>query len=287
VRRTLFLAAAFALAACGSSAGAKPKPQPRFTVPFGVASIGRTVYLSDWPTGRVLRLDPRTRRLSVFVRGLREPTDMVSAGGFLYLTEFRGGRVVRIDARGRTTTVARLELPAGIDVRGGFLYVSSLANYVYRVELATGVVETLAGDGTQADSGDGGPARTAQVESPHGIAADDEGNVYVPGRNGIRRIDAATGIIDTIARLDTFKLAPAPDGSLYFLAGDPTYGLIGRIGATGDVETLWRARHANITDVELRPDGTLLFGLSEPVASVRRLDPRTGRVTVVVRSATS
>jgi hypothetical protein len=286
VRRTLFLVAAFTLAACGSSAGAKPKPPPRFTVPFGVATIGQTVYLSDWPTGRVLRVDPRTRRLSVVARGLSEPTDMVAAGGMLYLTEFKGGRVVRIDPRGRKTIVARLALPAGLDVRGRSLYVASLANYVYRVDLDSGATEVLAGDGTAVESGDGGPAERAQVESPHGIAVDAAGNLYVPGRRGIRRIDAATGIIDTISREDTFKLAPAPDGSLYFIAGDPNRGVVGRIAADGSLRAYWRGSHPPI-DLELRADSTLLFGLGAPVASVRRLDPRNGRVTVVVRSATS
>ncbi|MCD6012952.1 MAG: Leucinerich repeat protein-like protein [Flavipsychrobacter sp.] len=62
------------------------------------------------------------------------------------------------------------------------------------------VINTLAGNGTAAYSGDTGPATAAQVNTPHGIAVDAAGNVYFTDCNNhrIRKIDTS-GVIKTVA----------------------------------------------------------------------------------------
>ena len=59
----------------------------------------------------------------------------------------------------------------------------------------------MAGDGGFGYSGDGGPAASAQLANPIGVAVDGEGNLYVAdvGNNRIRKVDAVTGTITTVA----------------------------------------------------------------------------------------
>src|SRR5690349_2743469 len=65
---------------------------------------------------------------------------------------------------------------------------------------AQGVISTAAGNGTQGFSGDGGPASSAQIRKPVGVAVDRDGNLYIwdYGNNRIRKVNTA-GIINTVA----------------------------------------------------------------------------------------
>jgi len=82
---------------------------------------------------------------------------------------------------------------------GGFYFTSDGQNRVYKVT-ASGVISAVAGSGARGFGGDGGSALAAQLNSPHGIALDATGNVYIAdySNNRVRRITAA-GVITTIA----------------------------------------------------------------------------------------
>jgi DNA-binding beta-propeller fold protein YncE len=85
---------------------------------------------------------------------------------------------------------------------GGSLCFSDTFNHcVRRIDARTGVISTIAGTGERGFAGDDGPATRAQMNEPYGIVIDRAGNFYVADRlNGrVRRIDAATGIITTLA----------------------------------------------------------------------------------------
>ena len=84
----------------------------------------------------------------------------------------------------------------------GNLYVAEAMNHcVRRVDAGTGVIVTIAGTGAEGYSGDGGPATAATFNQPYSLQVDANGDVYVVDRLNyvIRRIDAATGIISTVA----------------------------------------------------------------------------------------
>jgi uncharacterized repeat protein (TIGR01451 family) len=86
--------------------------------------------------------------------------------------------------------------------RLGNLYITDYQNHVIRkVTAATGIITTVAGNGTAGYSGDGGLATQAQLNNPFGCAIDSSGNIYIVdhGNFRIRKINAATGIITTIA----------------------------------------------------------------------------------------
>ena len=74
-------------------------------------------------------------------------------------------------------------------------------NRIYLVDLVTGARTTFAGTGSPGFSGDGGPASSAMLYYPYGMARDLAGNVLIAdaGNGRIRRVDAATRIITTIA----------------------------------------------------------------------------------------
>lgn len=99
---------------------------------------------------------------------------------------------------------AKLYYPEGmaLDETRGVLYIADYQNQRIRmVDLATGVIDTLAGGGTvnTAPFGDGGPATDANIYYPSSVSVDANGLVYIPeySRNKIRVVDPDTGIITT------------------------------------------------------------------------------------------
>ena len=87
------------------------------------------------------------------------------------------------------------------DSSGSLLFIDQGCGYVWRIDSVTGQPEIVAGNGGFGFSGDGGPARSASLLYPSSLAIDRGGNLYIgdAGNNRIRRVDAATGMINTVA----------------------------------------------------------------------------------------
>lgn len=151
-----------------------------------------------------------------------KPTDVsVGAAGEIYIADRGNNRIRRIDAAsgiitsvagngerwfsgdGSSSTNACLGTPTGLRADStGNVFVSDPFNHrVRRVDAVTGVVTTIAGNGQDNSSGDGGPAIAAGLECPNGLDLDAGGNLFIldycAGR--VRRVDAATGNITTVA----------------------------------------------------------------------------------------
>ena len=86
------------------------------------------------------------------------------------------------------------------DAQGDVYIADTYNNRVVKVT-PQGLAVTVAGDGTAGYSGDGRPAAFAELNSPTGVAVDSDGNLYIAdsANNVIRRVDAKTGIITTVA----------------------------------------------------------------------------------------
>ncbi len=94
------------------------------------------------------------------------------------------------------------------------LYIAERGNAVIRkVNMTTGIISTVVGT-TAGYSGDGGPATNAQISNLNSFTIDDKGNLIIGDlqNNVIRKVDAITGIINTIAG-DTSITATSPEGA--------------------------------------------------------------------------
>lgn len=163
----------------------------------------------------------------------------VDAAGDLYISDQGNRRVRKVDARtglistvagngqlsgffpGRPATRTPLNFVLGTCVDdAGNLYIADAGFHcVQKVAAGTGVLSTIAGvirfgDGEAGFSGDGGPAAEALLASPSGVAVDPAGNLYIAdsGNQRIRRVDAGSGVITTVAGGgdEDPDVAPAP-----------------------------------------------------------------------------
>ncbi len=100
---------------------------------------------------------------------------------------------------GGPATKAKLNTPIAVAVdQVGNLYISDENNFRIRKVDKDGIITTIAGTGKEGYSGDGGPATSAKLTDPGGIAFDAEGNLYLADYVSVRKIDPS-GTITTVA----------------------------------------------------------------------------------------
>jgi DNA-binding beta-propeller fold protein YncE len=201
------------------------------------------------------------------------------ATGALYVADMLGDRIRRVSATGYIATVAgngscayggdggpatraALCRPHGVavDPSTGALYVAdSLNARVRRVSIATGVITTLAGTGVAGYGGDGGPATSAAINKPYGVA-----------------VSGATGVVYIAERDGARVRAVAPDGTITTVAGT------GEAGYSGDGHAATLARLWQPGGVGVDPATDALLIADTYNARVRRVAPGTGVITTVV-----
>ncbi len=211
-----------------------PAVQSHLGNPQGIAvDSSGNVYIAD--TGRILKIDHSTGTLTAVAGGGSSvisasdgpalsvrifPTSLVvtAAGNVLFLDssmlrQFNAQQTAITTLAGKDGTngstgdggpasLALLNMPQQICLDpAGNIFIAELPGYVRRIDAATGVITTVAGNGGTTFRGDNGPAVSATLLRPSGIAADSSGNIYIAdaGELRIRKIAAATQIITTIA----------------------------------------------------------------------------------------
>jgi uncharacterized protein (TIGR03437 family) len=124
------------------------------------------------------------------------------AAGNLYIADQRNQRVRQVGSDGRIRTVlAQLSAPSGVALDAmGRLWVADPDAHRVRLMAPGGAVETVAGTGAGGFQGDGGPASSAQLFAPAGVALDRAGNAYIADslNHRVRQI-APDGRIRTVA----------------------------------------------------------------------------------------
>jgi sugar lactone lactonase YvrE len=117
------------------------------------------------------------------------------------ITTIAGDGIVGYSGDSGIATSAELNIPYGVAVdASGNVYISDTYNNVIRkVNASTGIITTVAGNGTLGSAGDGGLATSAELLTPWGLAIDASGNIYIAEGNDIRKVNASTGIITTVA----------------------------------------------------------------------------------------
>ena len=118
------------------------------------------------------------------------------------ITTIAGTGIAGFSGDGGLATSAQLNAPIAIALdNNGNLYISDSGNHrIRKVDATSGLITTIAGNGTLGSLGDDGDATQAQLDVVVGLAADASGSVYLTSfDNKIRRIDTTTGIITLVA----------------------------------------------------------------------------------------
>src|SRR5688572_14993566 len=115
------------------------------------------------------------------------------------ITTYAGGVGPQVVVSGTQALTQNIGAPLAVasDNSGGFYFTNS--GGVYRVT-SDGMVTVIAGDGIVGFSGDGGPATSARLSHPRGLALDGMGNLFISdsGNGRIRKV-TSDGIITTVA----------------------------------------------------------------------------------------
>lgn len=202
------------------------------------------IFIGDALTTTVRRIDALNRTITT-VAGIPESLADQPSGDGGPATKANLGNVpqdIAVDAKGN------LYIAAGYSVR--------------RVDANTGIITTVAGNGTRAFGGDGGLALLASIPYISGITLDANNNLYIVAEDRVRRVDAQTRIITTVAGNgnNNLKVSGPRDGSL----------------AT-DVPIL---TNRDNSDVVLDQDGNMFIG-ENFLGGILRVDSKTKTVSTV------
>jgi sugar lactone lactonase YvrE len=161
---------------------------------------------------------------------------VVDVSGNLLISDRGNHRIRKVDPNGVITTIAgngtsgfsgdggpatqaQINVASGLAVdTAGNLYIADQYNHRIRKVSPNGNIATVAGNGTFGFSGDDGPATSASLAFPRGVAVDTAGNLFIAdnGNSRIRKVTAG-GVITTIAGSGFFGFIG--DGGPALLAG--------------------------------------------------------------------
>ncbi len=165
--------------------------------PVGViADTVGNVYIAD--SGNDVIRQVYGGNIVTYAEGFIQPEAVaVDSSGNLYVADTQGRRIVQYTNAGVYTTIAgsgnsgfsgdngpapnaALYDPMGLAVdAAGNVYIADTFNCRIRKVTPSGIITTIAGNGSLYFSGDGGPAIQASMHFPHGVAVDPSGNVYI------------------------------------------------------------------------------------------------------------
>jgi large repetitive protein len=252
----------FTIAGDGSSgnSGNGPASSSVLNQPNGVAVDGAgNVYVAD--------------------TGNNEIREIVAATGQL-VTVAGGATTVcttSIDSVGDSCPAlkATLNSPLGVSLdTSGNLYIADTSDERIReVSVSTGTIVTVAGDGTQGYLGDSGPAASAELNTPYGVAFDASGNMYIPDPSNERVRMVCAGAASAVISGTTCTGA----GIIITVAGDGTQGFSGDSGPAASAE-LWAP-----SGVALDAAGNLYIADTQNQA-IRKVNSDTGNISTLVKS---
>jgi hypothetical protein len=195
---------------CIASDGVQATRSAIGTYSYMAADPNGNLYISNYGSQRVRKVSPD---------GIITMVAGIGSAGF--------------SGDGGPATTADLNYPNGIALDAvGNLYIADSVNYRVRKVATDGTISTFAGNGKAGPSGDGGPAREAEV-APRDLAVDSTGNLYILG-SGIRKV-SPEGIISTVASVpDARSITIDATGTLYAVTAHHVI----RLSAHGNLETI-------------------------------------------------
>lgn len=169
----------------GFSGDNGPATRAQLDTPDGVAIA---------PDGDLIVADSHNDR----VRRVDQPTGVI--------TTIAGSGENGYDGDDKPAVEAALNTPSAVAAAAnGDIYIAdTLNNRIRMIAHATGLIHTVAGDGTTGENepiGDGGPATEAKLFMPADVALAPNGDIYIADmhHNRVRKVDAKTHIITTVA----------------------------------------------------------------------------------------
>jgi len=139
---------------------------------------------------------------TTLVDSIANSVRQVAATGGVIETIAGGGASAPAASGGAATAYRRNGLYGiAVSPQGELHFVDRSHHAVYRVDKASGMVRLVAGTGASGNSGDGGAATAATLSIPVGIAFNAQGDLFIAvyGSHVVRKVDATTGIITTVA----------------------------------------------------------------------------------------
>ena len=122
-----------------------------------------------------------------------------SAFGQTYTIDTIAGGGLPVNVPGTSAGIGSASGGIAVDSAGNVFFVAQDYNTVLRLDAASGVLTLVAGNGTYGFSGDNGPATSAQLAYPAGVAVDSAGNVYIADAGNGRIREVSGGVITTVA----------------------------------------------------------------------------------------
>ena len=223
----------------GFSGDNGPAPGGTLKSSAGVAVDGAgNLFIADSANNRIRRVDVRTGIITTVAgngedhynsmdgvlatkTGLEATAVAADTAGNLFIASQYSNRIRRVDAQtkiittyagsgttgysgdGFDATSASLHYPNGValDGAGNLFIADTYNNCIRRVDAATRIITTVAGNGSAGDAGDGGPATSANLDEPLAVAVDGAGNLFIADESNyrVRHVDARTKIITTMA----------------------------------------------------------------------------------------
>lgn len=275
----------------GMTRDGTPARQASFRIPFRM-TVDRTgnIFMSDLGTNSIYRLDRKGMVTQVagypgFSHGGFEGEDTparyyrlngphgirVRPNGDVVFAERDNSLVREVTASGRLRTIAgnrtnswggdggravdaALNHPQGVCLdNAGNLYIADTDNHRVRKVTPDGRILLVAGNGVPSDSGDGGPAERAGLNTPTAVGVDANGDLYIADLRNHRIRRVSGGVITT-------------------LAGD------GHAGLSGDGEPAAKAMLESPAELALGPDRQL-FVLDATSRRIRKIDLASGIIT--------
>ncbi|MEP6962294.1 MAG: hypothetical protein ABI995_09450, partial [Acidobacteriota bacterium] len=193
----------------------------------------------------------------------------VDSDGNIYISDLTNNRIRKVNASdGKINTVAgrgtpgffgdngpalgsAIYAPLGMasDVQKNVYFVDAGNNRIRKINAATGILSTVAGNGLFGSSGNNGQATSARLLSPVSVAIEPNGDILIAGFADVRRVTVSTGIIR-------------------YLTGSDPYGFAGDGGPPGNA--IW----GEFVSVTSAPNGDIL--LTDPLNfRVRRIHSNT------------
>src|SRR5215469_2368082 len=237
-----------------------------------------------------------------------------------HITTVAGTGIQGFDGDGGQATAALLDSPQGLAVDSTSLYIADTHNHrIRKVDLASGLITTIAGSSNARSAADNGPAAAATLDRPTALTLDPQGNLYLAdiGSHRIRRITASTSVITTVAGTGTQGsggdgsaataalidspggLAADATGNLYLADThnqrirriDAISGAIttvagsGSQGYSGDSNSAMAAKLALPQGLTIDAQGNV-YVADTANHRIRRIDASTGKITTIAGDGT-